>query len=111
MISCNPAGPDTLVSERVIAVDMPATDLESRRIKGTGHEMEFLLWAGMFLMLAVAGSMVTLFGMVGVPIGSDLQAALFVLAALVGGTGMAVFLAEPSPAPRQNVDWLKRIRQ
>jgi energy-converting hydrogenase Eha subunit H len=87
---------------------MPATGLESR---GTGHEMEILVWAGMFLMLAVAGSLVALFSMVGMPIGSDLQTALLVLAALVGGTGMAVFLAAPTLTPRQNVDWLKRTRQ
>lgn len=111
MISCNPADADTLVSERATAAGMPATGLRSRRIKGTGHEMEFLVWAGMFLLLAVVGSMVTLFGIVGVPIGSDLQAALLVLTALVGVTGMAVFVAAPNLTPRQNVDWLKRIGQ
>jgi hypothetical protein len=55
--------------------------------------MQILVWAGMFLLLAVAGSTITLAGMVGMPIADGVQVGLFAMAALVIGSGIVLLAA------------------
>jgi uncharacterized membrane protein YccF (DUF307 family) len=58
--------------------------------------MEVLVWAGMFLTLAVVGSLATIVGIIGMPIGADLQGGLIALSVLVVGTGIVVAVAAPA---------------
>ena len=63
--------------------------------------MQILVWAGMFLLLAVVGSTVGVAGMIGMPIATEVQTGVFVMAALVAGSGIALLIlsrrATPSP--------------
>jgi hypothetical protein len=66
--------------------------------------MRVLVWAGMLLLLSVVGSVTGLAGMIGMPIGADLLAALLALGAIVGVMGVAlVVVPEPRPAPARMV--------
>ena len=51
-----------------------------------------LVWAFMFLLLSVAGSMIALAAMIGMPIPIDVQYDVFAMAALVVGSGIVLTL-------------------
>ena len=58
--------------------------------------MEFLVWAFMFLLLAVVGSLVGLVGIIGLPIDFDLKAGVTAMAALVAVSGIALIFLVPA---------------
>ena len=55
--------------------------------------MQIIVWAGLFLLLSVVGSTITLAGMVGMPIASGVQAGLMATAVLVVGSGIVLSAA------------------
>ncbi len=61
--------------------------------------MQILVWAGTFLLLAVVGSMVSIAGMIGMPIADGVQAGVMVMAVLVLGSGLALVTAARRAAP------------
>lgn len=61
--------------------------------------MRVLVWVSLLLLLSVVGSATGLAGMIGMPIGADVLAAILVLAALVGVMGVALVVV-PEPHPR-----------
>ena len=62
--------------------------------------MQVLVWAGTFMLLTFAGSTVALAGMVGLPIADGIQFGLYVMATLVAGSGILLWLAaQRAPSP------------
>lgn len=61
--------------------------------------MQILVWAGMFLLLAVVGSTVGIVGMIGLPIAAGVQVGVFAMAALVVGSGIALLRVSTPATP------------
>ena len=57
--------------------------------------MRILIWAGLFLLLTVAGTTAALAAMIGMPIADTFQFGLFALAALIGGWGIVLLASTP----------------
>jgi hypothetical protein len=75
---------------------MAVCTVRGLRILGQGDVMRVLVWTGLLLVLALTCSVTGLARMIGMPIDPLLWGAILILAALVGGLGLAL-LARPEP--------------
>ncbi len=68
------------------------------------NTMASVVWASMFLLLSLAGSLIALAAMIGTPISVDIQSGVLALAALVVGSGIALGLTNGNGAPHSWTD-------
>jgi hypothetical protein len=61
--------------------------------------MKVLVWAALFLLLAVVGSAVGAAGMIGLPISSAVEGTLGAVVAALVIWGIALLIAQPRPLP------------
>ena len=62
--------------------------------------MKILIWAGLFLLLTVAGSTTALAAMRGMPIAATVQGGLLAMTALIAGWGIVLLATAPVTLPR-----------
>jgi len=68
--------------------------------------MPSLVWASSFLLLAIIGSTVGCFDLIGMPVAVELKTGLFALVALLLGSGVLLLAVSPPAKPDDRVETL-----